>query len=196
MTPSVYRAMLRVAQRCSRRADEADDLLQDALLEAVRAGRTDLSSLEARRWLAGVIRNRAAASARAAGRRRRRETNWQIARPEADEASEARPVAEILKDLPPSLKVVAALALSGHNRREIAYLLELPDTALRQRVSALKRHLRARGIEMPAGIPGLSLELSYGRIREALLPALIRQGGMFASHDPDGHTFIVRRAHI
>ncbi len=47
---------------------------------------------------------------------------------------------------------------------------------------------------MPAGMPGLNLDLSYGRIRDALLPALIREGGVFASHDPDGHLFVVRRA--
>ncbi len=96
--------------------------------------------------------------------------------------------------MPPALKAVAALTLSGHNRREIAYLLNLSDTALRQRITALKRQLSARGVAMPDGMPGLNLDLAYGRIRDALLPGLLQQGGIFASHDPDGHLFIVRRS--
>jgi RNA polymerase sigma-70 factor (ECF subfamily) len=104
------------------------------------------------------------------------------------------PVADVLRGLPPALKAVAALALSGHSRREIGYLLRLPDTALRQRLSALRRKLMARGLALPATTPGLSLDLSYGRIRDALLPQLLREGGLFASHDPDGHLFIIRRS--
>ncbi len=46
---------------------------------------------------------------------------------------------------------------------------------------------------MPEGTPGLNLDLSYGRIRDALLPALLRHGGLIASHDPDGHLFVIRR---
>src|SRR5690606_19665814 len=86
------------------------------------------------------------------------------------------------------------LVLTGHNRREIAYLLDLPDTALRQRISALKRHLTQKGIAAPEELSGLNLDLAYGRIRDALLPALLRHGGTFASHDPDGHLFLVRRS--
>ena len=85
------------------------------------------------------------------------------------------PVADVLSGLPPSLKSVAALALTGHSKREIAYLLDLPETALRQRFSALRRTLAARGIPLPATTPGLNLDLQYGRIRDALLPLLIAQ---------------------
>ena len=104
--------------------------------------------------------------------------------------------ADILTGLPPALKALAALVLTGHNRREIAYLLALEDTALRQRVSQLRKRFTAAGIEMPAGMPGLSLDLAYGRIRDALLPALLRHGGILASHDPDGHLFVVRRSQM
>ena len=93
------------------------------------------------------------------------------------------------------LKAVAALALTGHSKREIAFLLDLPDTALRQRLSALRRTLAERGIPMPATTLGLNLDLQYGRIRDVLLPLLLAQGGTIASHDPDGHLFVVRKAH-
>jgi RNA polymerase sigma-70 factor (ECF subfamily) len=92
------------------------------------------------------------------------------------------------------LRTLAALVLTGHNRREISYLLGLPDTALRQRVAALKRHLTAKNLAAPEELTGLNLNLAYGRIRDALLPALRRHGGFFASHDPDGHLFLVRRS--
>jgi RNA polymerase sigma factor (sigma-70 family) len=198
MNTSIYRDMLRLARRHSRRADEAEDLLQDALLEAVAAGRADLSDSGNRRWLGGVIRNRATFVARTAARRVRREQLWhegRVAEPARAPIPPAE-ITEILKALPPSLKVLAALALSGHSRREIAYLLGLNDTALRQRLSALKRILARRGVNMPAQTPGLTLDLSYGRIRDALLPKLITEGGLFASHDPDGHLFVFRRSQM
>ncbi len=193
MRPSHYAQLLSVARRATCRADEADDLVQDALLEAVRTGRA-IAGMEDVRWLAGIIRNRARMLARQAGRRRLRESQWQRHRDPAAVPAAPVDIAAILACLPPALKSVAALALSGHTRREIAYLLRLPDTALRQRVTALRRRLHADGITMPEGMPALNLDLAYGRIRDALLPALLRQGGSFASHDPDGHLFIIRRS--
>jgi DNA-directed RNA polymerase specialized sigma24 family protein len=193
MNPAYYRDLLRLARRHSRRADEAEDLLHDALLDAVAVGRADLADTSNRRWLSGVIRNRAAFAARTAARRVRREMLWQRERP-ADDTSVPPDIPELLRELPRSLKTVAVLAFSGHSRREIAYLLSLTDTALRQRLSALKRRLGARGVGMPAQTPGLGFELSYGRIRDALLAKLVNEGGVFASHDPDGHLLVFRRS--
>ena len=129
---------------------------------------------------------------RSAWRSRRRDGDWQggnASAPEAGRGSDARSLA-----LPPSLRVVALLALTGHSRHEIAYLLDLTDTALRQRIKALKHKLSAAGLGPPGEFTGLNLDLAYGRIRDALLPQLLRHGGMFASHDPDGHLFVVRRS--
>jgi DNA-directed RNA polymerase specialized sigma24 family protein len=190
MRRATYEHLRGIARRHSRRPDEVDDLVQEALLEAVKAGRTDLDAGPELRWLGGVIRNKARFAARTAARRMRRDLAFQQL--PARKPPEASDIKAILTGLPPALKAVAALALAGHDRREIAYLLRLPDTALRQRVRALKRLLGARGIATPEGSPGLSLDLFYGRIRDALLPGLLQQGGIFASHDPDGHLFIVR----
>jgi RNA polymerase sigma-70 factor (ECF subfamily) len=95
--------------------------------------------------------------------------------------------------LPKSLRVIAALAVSGHSRIEIAYLVGLNDTTLRQRIRALKVALGKKGVVMPAEMIGLNLDLAYGAIRQALAPALRRHGGAFATHDPDGHILVVRR---
>jgi RNA polymerase sigma factor (sigma-70 family) len=195
MSPADYNQLLGLARRHCRSAAEAEDLVQEALLAALTAGRTNFGAAATRRWLAGVIRNQGALAARSAGRRRRREAAWFASIPEhAEESTPSTTITEALHGLPSSLRIVAALALSGHTRREIAYLLRLTDTALRQRISTLRRQLAVRQIALPDGMPGLNLPLRYGRIRDALLPQLQREAGLFASHDPDGHLFIFRRA--
>ena len=193
MRHSFHAQLHAIARRESRDAHAADDLVQEALLAAVLAGRTDFDAPETARWLTGVVRNQARTAARSAVRRRGRETRWQA---EAAPIATVEPtdVAGLIKTLPPSLKSVAALVLSGHSRREIAWLLRLSDTALRQRVVALKRHLVKTGLAVPEDLPGLTLDLAYGRIREALLPKLLAEGGVFASHDPDGHLFVIARS--
>lgn len=193
MPHTAYDRLIDIARRACRCPADAEDLLQDALIEALRVGRDDFSRLENRRWLYGVVRNKARMLARSATRRRLREQAWSQLRPEAS-GEQVLPIAELLIGLPPALKSVAALALTGHNRREIAWLLRLDDTALRQRISQLRRRFAAAGFAMPSGIPGLGLDLAYGRIREALLPELLRQRGSFASHDPDGHLMVFVRS--
>ena len=171
----------------------AEDVVQDVLLIAVEAGHLDLADADIGRWLCGVVRNRARMTARAARRGRRREDSWQASRTPSSSAEAFSP-SDTLAGLSPALRTLAALVLTGHNRREIAYLLGLPDTALRQRICALKRQLADRGLAAPGELSGLHLDLAYGRIRDVLLPALVRHGGAFASHDPDGHLFLVRRS--
>jgi DNA-directed RNA polymerase specialized sigma24 family protein len=179
----------RLARRHGR-AEDADDLLQEALIEAFRHDRLDLSAAENRAWLVGVLRNKAKMAARGRVRRLARDGRFVV---EPEPAPSAPPdMADLLGGLPPSLRAVAALALAGQTRREIAYLLRLTDAALRQRLTALRRALAARGAAMPDGLPGLGGTLDYGRIRDALLPMLLRQRGMLAAHDPDGHLFVIR----
>jgi len=195
MGPDLYRRLCAAARRDCRNPAEVEDIVQEALLAAIETGRADLGDQETGRWLAGVVRNRARMAARSAVRRLRRERDWQVLRASARPPAEASiAVHEVLAGLPPALRAVAALVLSGHNRREIAYLLDLPDTALRQRIAALKRRLAGQGLAAPSELDGLNLDLAYGRIRAALRPALLRHGGFFASHDPDGHIFVVRRS--
>jgi len=196
--PRAFADLHALARRASRRPEEADDLLQSALLAALESGRTDLASPETRRWLSGVIRNRAAFEARTSARRRRREAAWgHDAHPESPGSDPGRSRsgqdtegAAALPSLPPSLRLTALLALSGHTRQEIGWLLNLSDTALRQRISQLKRALDAAPPPEahPAG------PLAFGRIRRALLgPARLTEA-FLASHDPDGHLFVVSRS--
>jgi DNA-directed RNA polymerase specialized sigma24 family protein len=186
-----FRDLHALARRVARRSDEADDLVQQAVLAALEAGRTDLSAPETRRWLAGVIRNRAAFDARTSARRRRRETAWSDAlAPQTTSPDDAAAAASV-KHLSPALRVTALLALSGHTRQEIGWLLNLSDEALRQRISQLRKALA--GADPAAGPAGA---LAFGRIRRALLAPARRAQVFLASHDPDGHLFLVSRSQI
>lgn len=187
--PRAFADLHAQARRHARRPEEADDLLQAALLAALEAGRTDLASPETRRWLSGVIRNRAAFDARTSARRRRREAAWTESQTPPEHPCRNDVATE---GLPPSLRLTALLALSGHTRREIGWLLNLSDTALRQRISQLRRALQ----DAPAPQADPSGPLAFGRIRRALLAPARRENAFLASHDPDGHLFVVSRSHI
>lgn len=194
MRPSHYAKLCAVARREGGDANGAEDLVQEALLAAILAGRTDFDLPDTARWLVGTVRNRARMAARGAARRRRRDGLWPAEAMPAVADQQTSEIARFLADLPAALRVVATLTLSGHSRLEIAYLLRLPDTALRQRIVALKRRVVRAGLALPGDLPGLNLDLAYGRIRDALLPQLLRNRGVFASHDPDGHLFVIRRS--
>jgi RNA polymerase sigma-70 factor (ECF subfamily) len=189
-----YAQLLALARRCSRRTDEAEDLVHDALIVALENGRAELGDAANRNWIGGVIRNRARMRARSAVRRKVRDMAWFATRSDDPGPQSHMGALRLAEDLPPGLKAVAALALSGHSRREIAYLLRISDDALRQRILTLKRHLTRCGAVMPEAYAGLTLDLAYGRIRRALLPGFPRHLGAFASHDPDGHLFYVKRS--
>lgn len=185
-----YVELLRRARRAARRPDEAEDLLQTILLAAVEAGRTDFGLTENRRWLEGALRRRAAFDARTALRRRRRETLCAPG-PSIEPAENELLPGRFVRDLPPALRTTALLALTGHTRQEIAWLLGLAEPALRQRFAAIRRRWREAGGHRIEEMPGLAGALAFGRIRRALLGAARRSDAVLASHDPDGHLFVV-----
>lgn len=198
MDTATYLHLLRGARRRSRRPEEAEDLLQSALAAALEARRGDLTAPENRRWLLGVIRNRALHEARTAVRRRRRDGEWQAEAPphaglapDADEAAPCEDLAGFAARLPPGQRAVALLAFTGHAKGEIAWLLGLSDAALRQRLSQIRRRWRAEGFSGPPRRVALAGDLAFGRLRAALLPRVRQAGDALGSHDPDGHLFVV-----
>lgn len=189
MLPRPYAELLRKARRATRRADEAEDLLQTVLVAAVEAGRTDLSKIENRRWLEGALRRRATFDARSAVRRRKREAPFAVG---SCEPTDRDPVpVRFVATLPPSLRTTTLLALTGHTRQEIAWLQRLADPALRQRIAEIRRRWLAFGGTPLAEIPGLAGALAFGNIRRSLLAMARQPGTLLASHDPDGHLFVI-----
>jgi DNA-directed RNA polymerase specialized sigma24 family protein len=184
-----YREIMQTARRFARSEDEARDLVQDALVIALARGFDDWSVPGRRPWLRGVIRKRAALVLRSQARRRRREEL-----PEGSSGSSpGRWVwrADFLASLPRSLRVVAALASADLGACEIRWLLGLSDTALRQRLTALRRAVCAEA-EVPT-LAASEPQLSFGGPRAQLLAGLRRQHGrVVATHDPDGHAILLR----
>lgn len=189
MPPVPYAELLRQARRRTRRADEAEDLLQSVLVAALEAGRCNLTVAENRRWVEGALRRRSAFEARSAARRRRRETHY--AEQIVEDGSQAAFPKRFVDGLPPGLRTTALLVLAGHTRAEIAWLLRLSDTALRQRFSEIRRRWRCANGGSLEGMPGLAGAFAFGRIRRSLFTLARVDGSFLASHDPDGHLFVI-----
>lgn len=190
MDSKTYLGLLRSAQRQSRMADEAGDLLQTALLAAIEARRGDMTRPENRRWLGGVLRHRALHEARSAVRRRRRESAYGLGIQD-EETFPALEPGSFVKTLPPALRTTALLALTGHTKPEIAWLLGLADPALRKRISDIRRRWRLSGHHAPPGVGEPRGNLAFGLVRRALMGRVQDADAVLASHDPDGHLFVV-----
>lgn len=187
MTASNYARLLAVARRHARRGGEAQDLLNDALLAAMRCGRSLAGDDDA--WIAGTIRNLALMQARSASRRRRRD--GQIAPGASADPTSPEPLDPLLARIaliPRGARIVALLALQGMDRAEIASALALSDDALRQRLMTLRKHLD--GLDVPAS--GIGAKMALGSMRASLLRVLHRTPGI-GTRDPDGHLLIFSR---
>jgi RNA polymerase sigma-70 factor (ECF subfamily) len=203
MDLDTYRRLRTEARRHAQRAQDADDLVQDALLIALEQG-SEHPSRDDPAWLIGVIRHRAAMDARTAIRRRRREAA--VAEDQATAAHPTEPPpspAALLARLPPSARRVAVLALHGLGAEEIRWILGIADTAFRQRLTTIRKAIgalppsqRAEAIALAyVRDPARSVDLQFGLVRRALKAALRGDPGL-GTHDSDGHLIVVRgRAH-
>jgi DNA-directed RNA polymerase specialized sigma24 family protein len=198
-------ARLRRSARLLRAADP-EDLLQDALLVALQAGRFPLNAAD-HAWVRGVMRNLAAHQARTDVRRRKRDSEWSneaaLLADSTDDAgapsgaAAATVKADVVAGLPKSARQVAVLALHGLTAAEIQWVLDIGDAAFRQRLTRIRRHIGT----LPAELRGDAIAiartrranstLDLGLIRRALIAELRRAPGV-GSHDPDGHLLIFR----
>lgn len=128
--PSVFSQRLREARRAARRRPEVEDLFQTVWLAAVEAGREDLSCAVNRRWFVGAFRKRALFDARTAARRRTREQRAALMDARTGQSAEV-PV-WFVERLPLKLRTTALLALAGHSKLELLWLLRINEPALRQ----------------------------------------------------------------
>lgn len=204
--PERWHRLRRLAARLSRRPEEAEDLLQDVLMAALEAGRSE------ERWLHGVMRRRAAFLARGAVRRMRRETaavRW----PSSDSGGEADAVREagrgiapdaLLARLPPASRRVLTLALNGLGPVEIQWLLGINPAAFRQRLTPIRKAVAGLPADLGVGLDACwsMRERLHGRdprfgLRRRLLAAVSAELPAVGGHDPDGHPLLVRgHAHV
>lgn len=187
---TAYGEILRVARRWTKSEAEAQDLVQDAVLAALARGFTDWSAPAHQGWLRGVVQKRAAFVVRGEVRRRRRED---VAALDVEATSATRWVwkPEFLESLPPSVRAVALLVSADLCAAEICWLLGINNVALRQRLTGLRRSVRAEA--EPPIVTTAEPQLSFGQLRGSLLEALHRQKGRaIALHDPDGHGIFLR----
>jgi DNA-directed RNA polymerase specialized sigma24 family protein len=194
----VYQRLLARSRRAIRNPEDAADLLQDALVAALAAQREPLRRAEDERWLCGVIRNLAAKRARGEVRRRRREADSAVSEPVSPAGSSPQPVKldSMLVPMPPAARAVAILVLHGLNVDEIRWIYGLSEAAFRQRLTSIRKALKALPAELSGealatalhrrGLPGLEL----GLIRRALRTTLVQLPGI-GTHDPDGHLMVV-----
>ena len=194
ITAAHIRALRAIASRRAFTPEEADDLVQDVLLAAMEQGRA-VDDPRFPAWAAGTLRRRALFIARTAGRRRRREAEYAMST-DASPPRERRLPRRFIDSLAPSLQVIALLVNAGLGRAEIADLLRISDTALRQRISGLRRAWRRAGMA-PEVLHVDPDRPSDGPRRRALKTTLGKlPKGRFAVADPDGHPiFIGRPAH-
>ncbi len=191
-----YRDLRQQAQRLTLTTDEAEDLVQDTLLAALQAGRSDAP------WLAGTLRRQAALQVRTSVRRRRRERVAALAS-ELDER--AAPPAngaltlQLLKQLTPAARRLATLALHGLNADEVRWILGVSEAAFRQRLSSIRKRLaQLPGVDcdalvMPSARAGEAANaLQFGLIRRVLKAALQGADGL-GTHDGDGHLIVLRQ---
>jgi RNA polymerase sigma-70 factor (ECF subfamily) len=183
--------MLVMARRLARSEEDARDLVQDVLEIALGHGVDDWSSPERRAWLRGVVRKRAAFIVRGQVRRRRREALLGETMIGAGGARAWRWQPHFLGSLPRSLRSVATLASADLCAVEVRWLLQLSDTALRQRLSALRRVLKEH--EAPPTVPAAEPSGSFGAQRAQVVALLRRRGGRaVATRDPDGHVLFLK----
>lgn len=185
---ATYSELLRAARRWTRTLEDARDLVQTALGEALARGFTDWEAVGRRGWLHGVIRRQAAFQARGEARRRRRDGLWQLERAQAEELAWTW-TPQFLSTLAPSIRVVALLIQAGLGAAEVRSVLRLTGVAFRQRLTVLRRALAIASEPTLAGSapegPGL------GARRQSVLSTLRRRPGWaVGSHDPDGHPLI------
>lgn len=195
MTHNTILATLRqCARRHSRAGHEADDLVQDVLLLAVAHGRkiTDPGFVA---WARGAICNHARFAARTAARRRARETAWEATA--ITPAAPPRFSQAFTSSLPPAQRIVALLVNLDLGRGEIAHLLGLGDTALRQRLSGLRKAFHAFGDD--ATVFGGPSPLTADGLARRLLKSVLHPHAarVFAIRDPDGiPIFFSTRDHV
>ena len=138
--------------------DAAEDALQEALLEALRAW-PEHPPRDPRAWLTTVATRRLVDARRSeAARHRREETGAGSPEPRPEVTEEGDDTLFLLfccchPDLAPASQVALTLrAIGGLTTREIADAFYVPEATMAQRISRAKRTLQGRRLDQPGDL--------------------------------------------
>jgi RNA polymerase sigma-70 factor (ECF subfamily) len=140
----------RVAFSVLRQREDAEDVAQEAFAKAYRSFRALRDREKFRAWLVRMTWRMALDRQRANRRRSARETLAEISNvPTTAETLEGRERAARLWDaidaLPEKLRIVTVLAgIEGHDIREVATLLRLPEGTVKSRLFLARQSLREK----------------------------------------------------
>jgi RNA polymerase sigma-70 factor (ECF subfamily) len=138
----------RVARGVLRNRPDAEDVAQDALLQAYRRFARLRDRSRFRAWLVRITFRLALDRARSSRRREQRETLWAVAAPRATADDVAafgefeRRLEKALETLPEKLRLALTLsAMDGHSLEEVAELLQLPVGTVKSRLHNARKRL-------------------------------------------------------
>jgi len=138
----------RVARGVLRDAADAEDVAQEAMLQAYRRFPRLRDRSRFRAWLVRITFRLALDQARSARRREQRETLWAVAvpRPTAEDLAASgefeRRLELAMETLPEKLRLVLLLsAMDGHSLEEVAELLHVPVGTVKSRLHFARKRL-------------------------------------------------------
>lgn len=138
----------RVARSVLRNSSDAEDVAQEAILQAYRRFERLRDQSRFRAWLVRITFRLALDQARSSRRREQRETLWAVAvpRPTAEDLAASsefgRRLDEAMETLPEKFRLVLLLsAMDGHSLDEVAELLELPLGTVKSRLHSARKRL-------------------------------------------------------
>jgi RNA polymerase sigma-70 factor (ECF subfamily) len=138
----------RVGRGVLRNGADAEDVAQEAMLQAYRRFACLRDRSRFRAWLVRITFRLALDQARSARRRERRETLWAVAvpRPTAEDLAASGEfgcrLEQAMETLPEKSRLVLLLsAMDGHSLEEVAELLQLPVGTVKSRLHAARKRL-------------------------------------------------------
>lgn len=149
----------RVAFGVLRNREDAEDVAQDAFAKAYRSFRQLRDRDRFRAWLVRMTWRLALDRLRANRRRTTREQVFEADRPTSidDSTAERERAARLwaaIDELPEKLRLVVILAgIEGHDMKEVAALLDVPEGTVKSRLFVARKQLRDRLSWMVADNP-------------------------------------------
>jgi RNA polymerase sigma-70 factor, ECF subfamily len=141
----------RVARGVLRNGSDAEDVAQEALLQAYRRFERLRDRSRFRAWLVRITFRLALDQARSARRREHRETLWAVGVPTATAEELAassefgRRLEKAMESLPEKSRLVLVLSsIDGHSLEEVAELLQVPMGTVKSRLHSARKRLAER----------------------------------------------------